>query len=131
MADLDDLKNVNDSYGHQTGDDALRLVATVVRQTCRAADLVGRWGGDEFVFILPSTDEDEATKFAERVRRTLAEHAFVPDRLTISLGVVQATADSFDDASLLLARADKAMYEAKMAGRNRTVVIVGDDIRAA
>ena len=137
MADLDYLKAVNDSYGHRTGDDALRLVATVVRQTCRAADLVGRWGGDEFVFILPSTDGDEATKFAERVRRALADQAFShpnlkqPHQLTISLGVTQATADSFEDADLLLARADKAMYEAKMAGRNRTVVIVGDNLRAA
>ncbi|MEX0785331.1 MAG: sensor domain-containing diguanylate cyclase [Dehalococcoidia bacterium] len=136
MADLDRFKEINDGYGHQTGDDALRFVASVARQACRQADLVGRWGGDEFLFILPFTAVTEATHFAERFREGLAERTFThaklaqPVRITASLGVAQANEATFSNAALLLERADRAMYDAKEAGRNRTVV-AGADARAA
>ena len=128
MADLDYFKKINDGYGHQTGDDALKFVAGLARQACRSADLVSRWGGDEFVFILPSTTLKNAKRFAERFRQALASAAFAhpklkkPARMTISLGVAQAGPDTFANANLLLERADKALYAAKAAGRNRTMV---------
>lgn len=137
MADLDHLKEINDDYGHHTGDEALKFTASVGRQACRTADFVGRLGGDEFVFILPSTALENAKEFAERFRQRLAAMDFThpkqeePIRMTVSLGVAQATPDTFSNARVLLERADKAMYEAKAAGGNRTVAAVGDSARAA
>ena len=137
MADLDYFKRINDGYGHQTGDDALKFVAGLARDACRAADLVSRWGGDEFVFILPSTTMKNAKRFAERFRQALAGAAFThpklkkPARMTISLGVAQAGPDTFANANLLLERADKALYAAKAAGRNRTMVADGEAAHAA
>ena len=137
MADLDYFKQINDGYGHQTGDDALKFVAGLARDACRAADLVSRWGGDEFVFILPSTTMKNAKRFAERFRQALAGAAFThpklkkPARMTISLGVAQAGPDTFANANLLLERADKALYAAKAAGRNRTMVADGEAAHAA
>ena len=137
MADLDYFKKINDGYGHQTGDDALKFVAAIARQACRAADLVGRWGGDEFVFILPSTAAMEARRFAERFREELAAAEFShpklaePARMTISLGVAQSDDETGTNASLLLERADKALYRAKQTGRNRTVLAAEETTRAA
>ena len=137
IADLDHFKKINNGYGHQAGDDALKFVAAVARQACRAADLVGRWGGDEFVFILSSTGLEDAKDFAERFRRALAGREFAhprlkrPVQITISLGVAQGGSDRSSNAGLLLEQADKALYEAKATGRNRTVVAAGDAARAA
>ncbi len=136
MADLDDLKGINDTYGHQTGDEALRLVAGLGRESCRHVDVVGRYGGDEFVFVLPATGRDDATTFAERFRQQLADSR-APSRLngarrvTVSLGVAEWDKSSMKDAGCLVRQADRAMYEAKAAGRNRTMVAVGDGARAA
>ena len=137
MADLDYFKQINDGYGHQTGDDALKFVAGLARRACRTADLVSRWGGDEFVFILPSTTMENAKHFAERFRQALAGAAFThpklkkPASMTISLGVAQAGPDTFANASLLLERADKALYAAKAAGRDRTMLADGKTAHAA
>lgn len=136
VADLDRFKEINDGYGHQTGDDALKFVASVARQACREADFVGRWGGDEFLFILPFTALSEATKFAERFREGLSARTFThaklarPVKITASLGVAQANDATYANSGLLLERADRAMYDAKEAGRNRTVVAAADS-RAA
>lgn len=125
MADLDRFKQVNDGFGHHTGDDALRFVADIARRACRASDFVGRWGGDEFVFILPATTIGEAVHFAERFRRALSETDFThpkltnAERLTISIGLAQASGEACDDAHQLLERADQALYQAKENGRNR------------
>ena len=137
MADLDYFKQINDGYGHQTGDDALKFVASLARQACRTADLVSRWGGDEFVFILPSATLEDANHFAERFRQALANTAFThpklkkPAHMTISLGVAQAGPDTFANAGLLLERADKALYAAKAAGRNCTMLADGEAAHAA
>lgn len=137
MADLDYFKQINDGYGHQTGDDALKFVASLARQACRTADLVSRWGGDEFVFILPSATLEDANHFAERFRQALASTAFThpklkkPAHMTISLGVAQAGPDTFANAGLLLERADKALYAAKAAGRNCTMLADGEAAHAA
>lgn len=136
MADMDNLKEINDTYSHQAGDEMLRFAASLARESCRRADVVGRYGGDELVFVLPATELEEAVAFAERFRRRLAEHSLpshVGERLllTVSLGVVQWDSESMDGPVSLIRQADRALYEAKAAGGNRTMVAAGDGARAA
>jgi two-component system, cell cycle response regulator len=123
MIDLDHFKQVNDEHGHQAGDGVLREIAQVLRDTLRTVDAVGRYGGEEFVAVLPHTGEDEARLTAERVRKRIAEHVFrVGDRalqVTVSVGVASYPADDVDSASTLVKAADRALYRAKEAGRNR------------
>ncbi|OGO51193.1 MAG: hypothetical protein A2148_08990 [Chloroflexi bacterium RBG_16_68_14] len=136
MADLDNLKEINDAYGHATGDEMLRFLATLGRESCREVDVVGRYGGDEFVFVLPATGLEEATAFAERFRQRLAaspvrDHAVGTIQLTVSVGVTQWDAKTMQGLACLIRRADRAMYEAKTTGRNRTMVAIGNTARAA
>jgi len=127
MADVDWFKLINDSFGHQAGDEALRLVASVARQNCGATDFVGRWGGDEFFFILPASDLEVARVFADRFRIAVSEARFQPkgadDRLSISMsaGVAQADLETSDSPDYLVNHADEALYTAKECGRNRVV----------
>ena len=122
LADLDGFKDVNDRHGHPTGDMALREFAEVLRATVRDVDLVCRWGGEEFVLVLPGTDADGAEQLAERMRKTLRGRVLGgPDGarfvLTASFGVA-----SFPEASSpdeLVAQADGALYEAKRNGKDR------------
>lgn len=136
MSDMDELKEINDTYSHQAGDEMLRFVALFARESCREVDVVGRYGGDEFVFILPSTTLEDATTFAERFRERLARYqpplrTKDPLRVTASLGVAEWDSALMEHADCLLRASDRAMYEAKAAGRNRTMVAVGDSARAA
>ena len=128
-ADVDHLKDVNDRYGHPAGDEALRRVASLARATCRQVDIVGRYGGDEFVFVLPATPLEDAVAFAERYRQALAEQTGkdgspVVPALTVSLGVAAWDNETMRETSCLIAVADRAMYAAKAGGRDR--VVVGD-----
>lgn len=121
MADIDHFKSVNDRYGHQAGDDALRGVAELMRSLVRDADLLGRYGGEEFAVILGARDREEAAGFCERVRSAVEGKEFLCAgttlRLTISLGY--ALAEPGERGGLeLVARADRALYAAKAAGRN-------------
>lgn len=136
MADLDNLKLVNDHHSHARGDDVLRHTARIARETCRQADMVGRYGGDEFVFVLPVTPLLEAAAFSERFRETLASAPVTNGlgesiQLTASLGVAQWDKDSMTSPTGLIDKADGAMYAAKSAGRNRTMVAEGNESRAA
>lgn len=119
MIDVDRFKEINDRFGHDAGDEALRLIAKAVGKTLRAGDLVGRWGGEELLAILPSTGSDQAARVAERVRESIASLAVVVGAQLIpvsaSIGVV-ARADH--GAEALVSEADKAMYAAKTSGRN-------------
>lgn len=126
MADLDNLKEINDRYDHQTGDSALRYVAQCAKETCREGDTVGRYGGDELIFVLPATTREEAATFAERFRERLSEHPLVTAEgielcQTVSIGVAQWD-DAMNGPADLIREADRAMYQAKASGRNRTMI---------
>ena len=126
MVDIDRFKLINDTYGHPTGDLVLKELAGVLRDNIRTIDILGRYGGEEFVIILPETTPDSAYEIAERVRNTVADHIFTPDFLevktTISIGVAFSTGDN-NGLLDLIKRADDAMYESKGAGRNRTSIL--------
>lgn len=128
LFDLDHFKRVNDCHGHAAGDRVLRAFADAVRECVRAVDVLVRRGGEEFVLIMPTTDEYQACAVAERVRLRLAQEP-LPVRpglalwQTVSIGV--AMWDSHESPESLEERADLAMYEAKRIGRNRVVVSRG------
>ena len=125
MLDLDRFKQINDTYGHPTGDVVLYETARIIRETAREIDMVGRYGGEEFIAILPDTDEEEAARFAERVRAQVGEHVYRDEaneiRMTVSSGVASFPTSRVDDPEELLKRADEALYRAKESGRNRVV----------
>jgi diguanylate cyclase (GGDEF)-like protein len=120
MADIDYFKAVNDAYGHLTGDDVLRIAAARMVSAARANDQIGRYGGEEFLFVLPDTDLAGALEVAERVRARIASDPVhsgdIGLEITLSLGVAEAIPGDTVDA--LIQRADSALYEAKTAGRN-------------
>jgi diguanylate cyclase (GGDEF)-like protein len=115
--DLDHFKRVNDEQGHEAGDRALTAVGAVIRDHVRGGDLAARWGGEEFVVVLPGADADAGHALAERVRGAVAATGL---GVTVSAGVGAGEAPF--DPGALLASADAAMYAAKRAGRDRTVV---------
>lgn len=126
MMDIDHFKQVNDNYGHQTGDLVLKKLAEICKEVLREVDIIGRVGGEEFAILLPETSEDEGAEVAERLRVAI-EKARVPlDRglpvlFHVSIGVASLLSRD-DNLDVLLAKADKALYEAKSAGRNRIQV---------
>ena len=120
MVDIDRFKNVNDEYGHATGDAALRHVADKISATLRASDVAGRWAGDEFLLVLPHLNEEEAAALAERLNDHVSSAPLEADGAKIALGISIGVAQwSGDHASGLIDRADKALYAAKRAGRNQ------------
>ena len=123
IADLDHFKRVNDTYGHNAGDDMLRQVAQRMEASVRKQDSVSRWGGEEFLILCPDTDLAGGQQVAEKIRQAIAEPAIMlddqPISQTISLGV--ALYRSGDKPESLLSRADEALYTAKASGRNRVV----------
>jgi len=118
LLDLDRFKEINDSFGHAAGDMMLRAVSRLLTSLARQGDTVARWGGEEFVVVLPETDLPGATRFAERLRRTIEAHPVGEMRTTASCGVATMLLD--DDADELLGAADQGLYRAKSNGRNRT-----------
>ncbi len=125
IVDLDHFKRINDAHGHDVGDAILREFAVRLASNVRPSDFACRFGGEEFVVIMPRTPGDVACLAAERLRRQICAAPFQTARLssaldvTISVGV--ATAEADDDADILLKRADEGLYEAKRAGRNRVI----------
>lgn len=143
MIDVDDFSVFNDEHGHHTGDEMLRRTALVLRAALRSCDLVGRWGGEEFLALLPDTDAAGAVVVAERLRRAVEADAFydVPRfatgaggegesvrlQVTISAGVATAVRPAAPRPDDLVRRADAALYEAKAAGKNRVVSPLPDE----
>jgi diguanylate cyclase (GGDEF)-like protein len=137
MIDLDDLKGINDRYGHLAGDRALRSVGEVIRAGIRRIDTGARFGGDEFVVLLPETDPTGGWVLAEKIRRGVAEAGITVDgrqiATSVSVGLVTYPGEgaTIDE---LLEHADEAMYRSKRAGRDRVTgvpVMAGEDARVA
>jgi diguanylate cyclase (GGDEF)-like protein len=127
LLDLDHFKNINDTLGHDSGDEVLAAVGVALRNAVRDSDFVGRYGGEEFLLLLPSTDKDAALEVAESVRQAIARiHAPNVDRVTASIGVA-VLPDDAGDAPTLLRSADRALYSAKKNGRNRVETIVAEE----
>ena len=128
MVDIDHFKRLNDHYGHLAGDAVLKELAERLRQACREMDVVGRFGGEEFFVILPGTDNATAAEIAERIRSSVEEKPFsagtFPLDVQVSVGGAQRLA-AFSHVNQLIDSADRALYAAKAAGRNR-VVLSGD-----
>jgi len=117
LIDVDHFKEINDTYGHAVGDDVLRQVAAALRACCRQSDLVGRYGGEEFLVILDRTRLADALVLAESMRYSVASISTPRGSVSVSIGIAEIGEDggTLDEAIL---RADAAMYEAKAAGRN-------------
>jgi diguanylate cyclase (GGDEF)-like protein len=125
MIDLDHFKAINDTYGHSAGDSVLVEVSTIFADLCRSSDRIGRYGGEEFLIVLPETKIDEAKELAERIRIGLMEHQFCQSqslelKVTCSIGVAQLKPDQ--SQSELLQIADEALYKAKSMGRNKVAL---------
>ncbi len=124
LLDLDNFKRLNDTYGHLAGDNALRHLAKVVKATLRSMDVIARFGGEEFLIILPETPIEAAELTMTRLQRELTKHFFMHDNekllITFSAGVALRLPN--EDQASLLARVDRAMYQAKQTGKNRVVV---------
>ena len=125
MIDLDHYKTLNDTLGHQMGDRVLVATAEVIRGSLRASDAAARYGGDEFVLLLPHTSVDLAVTVSERIRREMAQigrqYLHVGKALTLSMGLSNLIMDDPPSADALVAMADRALYAAKDAGKNRIV----------
>jgi len=127
LFDVDHFKQVNDTYGHDAGDDVLRELAARTIKSVRSVDLAVRWGGEEFLVVMPETDLANAAAVAERLRAAVAKDPFTIKSsgeklaVTISVGVAAAIAGG-DHRDRLLKRADDALYSAKSAGRNRVIL---------
>jgi diguanylate cyclase (GGDEF)-like protein len=126
MMDLDHFKNVNDTYGHQAGDQVLIALAEICRRVTRKMDVFARLGGEEFALLLPEVSQRTAVQTAERLRESFAltgmeagEEIF---HVTLSMGVTEFGRNKADTLQEMLHRADRALYQAKERGRNRVVL---------
>lgn len=131
MTDLDHFKRINDTYGHLVGDSVLYTAAQRMRSCARLYDLVGRYGGEEFLLVLPGCDGPSAVKQAERLRTLISTDTFATPQgnisITLSAGVAVSPVPSDKDPAHLLCAADKALYRAKENGRNRVEFATGED----
>ncbi len=126
MIDIDDFKKINDTYGHLKGDEILHAIATIMKNNLRKADLLFRYGGEEFVVLLPETTVQNAFRVGEKLRKKVEEHFRTTDYqlsgngVTVSIGIANFPVDAYS-AEKLLQIADDRLYEAKNSGKNRTV----------
>lgn len=121
MIDIDRFKNINDEFGHQAGDSVLVEISDIIRDSVREADTVGRWGGEEFVVVLPRCKKEAAEHLANRILQSVGQREFnaVPGmKVTLSIGISGVPDQTFNSSDALLDAADQAMYMAKREGRN-------------
>lgn len=129
MIDLDNFKLVNDSYGHQTGDEVLIQVAKILSENCRNTDTVGRYGGEEFIIIMPDTNGGDAALLLERIQKRIQEKTFGEGiRITSSCGICELNGESVHG---ILKSSDMMLYEAKKKGKNRVEVLSNRDKKSA
>jgi len=126
FVDLDNFKSINDNFGHDAGDQALISATTSLRGALRTGDMLVRWGGEEFILILPSTYYDEAVKVLERVREQGLGKRPDGKPMTASIGLAERTRDSLDDWRRLIEIADQRMYAAKQSGKDRIIACAPD-----
>ncbi len=117
IIDFDNFKRINDNYGHLAGDSVIVQFVEIVNKNIRTIDIFARWGGEEFVLLLPNTDLNQGMATAERLRCNIEKHVFAKaDKITCSFGVAQYSND--DNMESLLHKADKMLYEVKSKGKN-------------
>jgi diguanylate cyclase (GGDEF)-like protein len=127
MLDIDDFKLFNDTEGHLAGDEVLKAVSNITKECLRISDVLARFGGEEFIIIMPQTEKMEAFAVAERIRQSIREqatcggHAFQKKCITVSIGVATFPSDG-KERKELIRNSDKALYRAKMEGKDRTVL---------
>jgi diguanylate cyclase (GGDEF)-like protein len=119
MADIDNFKNINDTYGHHMGDEFLKAVGDVLKDNTREEDLAARMGGDEFVILLPQTSLKEALNIAERIKESVKGISILSENNINTLSIGAAVLNNDDNSESLLKKADDALYKAKEKGRNR------------
>ncbi len=121
IIDIDKFKSINDNYGHLTGDKVLVEFAEIISRSCRKPDIIGRWGGEEFIIICPQTNAADTMTLAGKLRNNISEHLFAQEhRITASFGIAEYR--ERDEIDTIMKRADEALYEAKNNGRNRVEV---------
>ena len=126
MMDIDLFKNINDILGHKAGDEVLREMAKIISSLLRGYDFSCRYGGDEFIIILPENSKEGVKIVGERLREKVSLHPFLKRhklRITVSIGGVSIKGDKAKDAESIIAKADKALYRAKRGGKNRVCVL--------
>lgn len=120
--DIDHFKNINDTYGHDIGDIVLKDLASLVLVHIRETDFFARWGGEEFIILLPETTSENALVLSEHIRNEIASHTFEKvDKITISIGITSLKGN--ERQNTFLKRLDKALYTSKSEGRNRSVCL--------
>ncbi len=118
MCDIDHFKNINDKYGHKAGDEVLKEFVLLLQEYTRESDLLARWGGEEFMLLLPQTHLEQAKKVAEKIRASTEQRIHAQsDNITVSIGVVEV--ENKDTSESIFLHVDKALYRAKNSGRNR------------
>ncbi|OHE56411.1 MAG: hypothetical protein A2Z47_12155 [Thermodesulfovibrio sp. RBG_19FT_COMBO_42_12] len=124
MIDIDYFKKINDEYGHRAGDLVLKEIAKIIKSCIREIDTVARWGGEEFIVLLPETKQEDALQSAKRILEAISNHQFsgIPGKITVSIGLASVPEASIDTADKLIHTSDLALYEAKDKGRNRIEV---------
>lgn len=123
MIDIDSFKHINDTYGHSVGDDVLIRLADIMKSGVRPTDYAGRWGGDEFVILLPDTDIDQSEKVADRMRKTFAEADILPDGKAVTASFGVTTSYEGETLESFYRRMDSALYTAKGAGKNQVILL--------
>lgn len=123
MIDIDSFKHINDTYGHSVGDDVLIRLADIMKSGVRPTDYAGRWGGDEFVILLPDTDIDQSEKVADRMRKNFAEADILPDGKAVTASFGVTTSYEGETLESFYRRMDSALYTAKGAGKNQVILL--------
>jgi len=133
MIDIDYFKNINDTYGHKTGDEVIVAFASVLKESARKSDVICRWGGEEFVLLLPQTDIEGARAIGEKIRETIANlelllHSHVI-KVTVSIGAAQVNYAVSNAMEHAINQADEVLYHAKRSGRNKVMFVVENGIK--